>query len=52
MLVINRKVGESIQVGDDIVFTIVGSDRGQIKVGIEAPRSIEVLRSELIQKTM
>lgn len=49
MLVITRKVGQSIRVGDDVEFTIIGYDRGLIKVGIDAPREIEIVRSEIIE---
>lgn len=50
MLVLSRTRNESIQVGDDILITIVEIDRGQVKIGIEAPKEVSILRFELIAK--
>jgi len=47
MLVLSRKLGEKVYVGRDIVITVVDIDRGKIRLGIHAPRSVEVLREEL-----
>ena len=49
MLVLSRLVGESIRIGDAVV-KIISMDRGVIKVGIVAPRSVEILRTELETK--
>lgn len=46
MLVLTRKVGESIKVGDDIQFVILGYNRGEVKVGVEAPREVPIKRIE------
>lgn len=48
MLVLTRKIGEKIMIGDDIVLTVVQIDRGKIRLGIEAPKSMPIVRSELI----
>lgn len=48
MLVLSRKLGEVIRIGDDIVITIVDIDRGKIRVGIEAPRKVPIFRKELL----
>lgn len=48
MLVLSRKLGEKIHIGNDIVLTVVDIDRGKIRLGIEAPRSIPVYREELL----
>lgn len=48
MLVLSRKLGESIQIGADITITIVDIDRGKIRLGIEAPREVPVWRQELL----
>lgn len=47
MLILTRKIGESIIIGDNIVITVVGNKNGQIKVGIDAPREISVHREEI-----
>lgn len=50
MLILSRKLGEKILIGDNIVVTIVDIDRGKVRVGIEAPRDIAVMRTELLPK--
>lgn len=48
-LVLSRKPGESVLIGDDIVVTIVqNKSNNQVKVAIDAPRHITVLREELV----
>ena len=47
MLVLSRKLGEKIVVGDNIVITVVKIDRNQIRIGIEAPTEISVYREEI-----
>lgn len=48
MLVLSRKVGESIVIGDDIEITISQVAGKRIKLSIDAPRSVRVARSEII----
>ena len=52
MLVLSRKQGESIIIGGDIVVTIVEVRGGQVRVGIDAPRSIDVHREEIYQEVL
>lgn len=47
MLVIGRKKGESLLIGDDIEITVVRVEEGNVKLAISAPRSITILRKEL-----
>jgi len=47
MLVLTRRVGESIQIGADIVVHIISVEGNQIRIGVEAPKEVLVLRSEL-----
>jgi carbon storage regulator len=47
MLVLSRKKDQSIMIGDDIEITVISVDGEQIKLGINAPRSIEIQRKEI-----
>jgi carbon storage regulator len=47
MLVLSRKLGEKIVIGDNIVVTVVKIDRNQIRLGIEAPHEVPVYREEI-----
>ena len=47
MLVLTRKLLEKLYIGDDICVTVVRLEGGQVRLGIEAPRQISVLRGEL-----
>lgn len=48
MLVVSRKMGESIIIGDNIEISILDVSEGIVRVGIEAPRKVKILRKELI----
>lgn len=48
MLVLSRKCGQSFFIWDDIKVIILGVDRDRVKVGIEAPRYVNIAREELI----
>jgi carbon storage regulator len=48
MLVLSRKLGEKIYIGDNICITVVDIDRGKIRLGIEAPRNVPIYRQELL----
>jgi carbon storage regulator len=48
MLVLSRKLGEKIHIGDNISITVVDIDRGKVRLGIEAPRTVPVYRQELL----
>jgi carbon storage regulator len=47
MLVLSRKEGERIKLGDSIVITVVGVSGDKVRVGVEAPTDVVVLREEL-----
>lgn len=51
MLILNRKAGESLQIGDDITITVVSLEGGRAKLAISAPKSVPILRQELITAT-
>ncbi|MBL7999173.1 MAG: carbon storage regulator CsrA [Candidatus Kapabacteria bacterium] len=50
MLVLSRKIGEVITIGNSITVTILSFDRGIVRVGIEAPKSVTVHRKEVYDK--
>jgi carbon storage regulator len=47
MLILTRKIGESLVVGNDITITILGVKGNQVRVGIKAPRDVAVHREEI-----
>lgn len=49
MLILSRRVGESLAIGDDIVVTVVAVGGNQVRLGIDAPRAVRVLRAEIVQ---
>ena len=49
MLVLTRRAGESITIGDDIVVTVVAASGGQVRLGITAPQRVTVLREEIFK---
>ena len=48
MLVLTRKLMERLYIGDDICVTVVRLEAGQVRLGIEAPREVPVVRAELV----
>lgn len=48
MLVLTRRIGESIRIGDDITVTLVQIGPGKVRLGIEAAPDVVILREELI----
>ena len=50
MLVLSRKVGERILVGDNVTITVVRLTNGGVRLGIEAPMEMSVVREEVAQK--
>jgi len=52
MLVLSRKIGESVIIDDNIKIKIVSKRGGQIRFGIEAPKSILVYREEVYKKLL
>lgn len=49
MLVLTRKVGERIVIGDDIVITVLDSRGDGVRIGIDAPRGVKIQREEVIK---
>lgn len=50
MLVLSRRLGESIVIGDDIVITVLEVRGDVVRVGVDAPRSVQVRRQELLDE--
>ena len=50
MLVFTRKVGEVFRIGDDVQVVIIKMDGNRVKIGIEAPKDIQIWREEIYNK--
>ena len=50
MLVLTRKLGENIRIGDNVKITVLEVRSGQVKIGIEAPPEIKVHREEIYER--
>ena len=49
MLVLTRKVDDAIRIGNDIVITIISIDKKNVRIGIDAPEDVMILREELVR---
>ena len=50
MLVLTRRPGESIVVGENIIITVIEIKGGQVRIGIDAPREVDVYREEIYEQ--
>jgi carbon storage regulator len=50
MLILTRRLGETLRIGPDISVTVLGVKGSQIRIGISAPKSVAVLREELYER--
>ncbi len=50
MLVLTRRPGESLRIGNDVRVTVVASTGGQVRVAIDAPEEIPILREEIFER--
>ncbi|VTU06650.1 carbon storage regulator [Actinobacillus indolicus] len=50
MLILTRKIGESLLIGDDVEITVLSIRGSQVKLGVKAPKEISVHREEIYQR--
>jgi carbon storage regulator len=50
MLILTRRVNESLLIGDDVTVTILGVKGNQVRIGVDAPRDVSVQREELANR--
>ena len=50
MLILSRRAGESLKIGDEVTVTVLGIKGNQVRVGISAPRHVPVHRQEIYEK--
>jgi len=50
MLILTRRVGETLMIGDNITVTILGVKGNQVRVGVDAPRDVSVHRQEIYER--
>ena len=50
MLILTRRVGETVMIGEDIAVTVLGIKGNQVRIGIKAPRDVAVHREEIWQR--
>ena len=50
MLILTRRVGETLMVGDDVTVTVLGVKGNQVRIGVNAPKDVEVHREEIYQR--
>jgi carbon storage regulator len=50
MLILTRRVGESVIIGEDVIVTVLGVKGNQVRIGINAPKTVAVHREEIFER--
>ncbi len=50
MLILTRRVGETLVIGDDVTITVLGVKGNQVRIGVKAPKSVSVHREEIFER--
>ena len=50
MLILTRRVGESIMIGEEVVVTVLGVKGNQVRIGVNAPKEVSVHREEIYER--
>ncbi len=50
MLILTRRVGESLMIGDDVTITVLGVKGNQVRIGVDAPKEVVVHREEILNR--
>lgn len=50
MLILTRRIGESLMIGDDVKVTVLNIQGGQVRIGVDAPKQIEIHREEIYRR--
>ena len=50
MLILTRRVGESVMIGDEVTITVLGVKGNQVRIGVNAPKTVAVHREEIYER--